>query len=487
MKNRTQLISAGRRLHRIIGWLAAVALIWFIASGLLHILMVWTGPQAAKFFPPQATVSATELQQVPQILADANIATAQLVQVVPTAKGNALQITEADDLPRRYFDLQSGDEWPDYDIEQARWLAGYFTGLETADINAVEVQQTFERDYPWVNRLLPVYRVSFESADDRTAYIYTEFAALAGLTNNWKNNVQSWFQYLHTWEWLAFSEPLRVTVMLVLLGSVFLMLISGLVMRFVITPRRIPQPGRRWHRRLSLLAVVAILIFLVSGIWHLLVYAGSEREQGLKLPPPVNLKDINNAAEPTWLENYRDQPVQGITLLNGPDEALYRVALPAGNMHDQPGHHHRFDGQQTEQPARYYSIKTGQQVALTDEILARHQASRVTGLDASQISTVSRVSHFSPEYDFRNKRLPVWRVDFNDADKTTLFIDAASGMRVDQSNGWQRLEGNIFATLHKWAQLGHLAGTAIRDALMVLLVLMIVGFAGLGVRMLIRR
>lgn len=482
--NRTQWRNTGRRLHRIAGWLAVLTLVWFITSGLLHIVMVWTGPQAANYAPPQATISPDELQQVPGILAEAGVSSAQLVQVVPTAEGNALQITESRNQPRRYFDLQSGEEWPNYDLQQARWLARYFTGLDSAEIKSVDVQHAFDRAYPWVNRLLPVYRVGFDTPDSRTAYIYTEFAALAGLTNNWKNTVQNLFQQLHTWEWLAFSEPLRVTVMLALLGSVVLMAVSGLVMRLALPSRRIAQPGRRWHRRLSLLMLVAILAFVISGSWHLLVYAGSEREQGLKLPPPVNLEPVSNAADPDWLDDYPDQPVQGITLLQGPDEPLYRVALPADSS---AGHHQRFKGQPTEQPARYYSVKTGEAVGITDETLAREQAMRLTGFKASKIDSVSRVNHFSPEYDFRNKRLPVWRVDFTDAASTTLFIDAASGMRVDQSAGWQRVEGNVFATLHKWAQLGHFAGNAVRDTLMVLLALIILLFAGIGVRMLLRR
>lgn len=38
--NRTQWRNTGRRLHRITGWLAALTLVWFITSGLLHIVMV---------------------------------------------------------------------------------------------------------------------------------------------------------------------------------------------------------------------------------------------------------------------------------------------------------------------------------------------------------------------------------------------------------------------------------------------------------------
>lgn len=486
--SRTQWISKSRGLHRFIGWLAALTLFLFVCSGLMHILMVWTGPQSAKFFPPQATISADELAVVPTILSATEFSDVQLIQVVPTEQGNALQVTESSSS-RRYFSLQNGEEWPDYDPQQAHWLARYFTGLEQAPIKSVTVQGNFDNQYPWVNRLLPVYRITFDTPDQRTAYIYTEFAALAGLTNNWKNNVQGLFQTFHTWQWLEnISEPLRMTIMLILLGGLGLMIISGLGMRLTMPGRRIPQTGRRWHRRLSLWMLLPVLAFLISGIWHLLTYSGNERQQGLQLPDMISLPKMGEVAKPEWLEDYKDQPVQGITLLQGPfNQLLYRVALPEGKMDQHVGHHQRFDGQSTEQPARYYDVVSGQPVSIEDTDIARYWAKRHSGLNDQDIENIQRVSHFSPEYDFRNKRLPVWRVDFNNISKTSLFIDAASGLLVDRSNASQRLEGNVFATLHKWAQLGHLWGQGPRDALMVFVVLLILGFAVMGIRMLLRR
>ncbi len=485
---RTQWISKSRGLHRFIGWVAAAALFLFICSGLMHILMVWTGPQSAKFFAPQTTIQADELGNVPTILSTQNLSQAQLIQVVPTEQGNALQVTESSSS-RRYFSLQTGKEWTNYDEQQARWLARYFTGLDQAPIQSVTLQESFDNQYPWVNRLLPVYRITFDTPDQRTAYIYTEFAALAGLTNNWKNTVQGLFQTFHTWQWLEdIAEPIRLVLMLSLLGGLGLMIISGFGLRLAMPARRIPQAGRRWHRRLSLWILIPLLAFLISGIWHLLTYSGNERQQGLQLPDVISLPKMGEVARAEWLEDYQQQPVQAITLMQGPDnQLLYRVALPEGSMDQHVGHHQRFDGQSTEQPARYYDVVSAQPVAITDSEIASYWAKRHSGLEDPDINNIQRISHFGPEYDFRNKRLPVWRVDFNDLNKTSLFIDAASGLLVDQSDASQRLEGNVFATLHKWAQLGHLWGQGPRDALMLLVVLSILGFAVVGIRMLRRR
>lgn len=486
--NRSQWISKSRGLHRFIGWAAAVALFLFICSGLMHILMVWTGPQAAKFFGPQSTIEIDELGRVPAILSSQHLSQAQLIQVVPTAQGNALQVTESS-KSRRYFSLQTGKEWPNYDEQQARWLARYFTGLEQVPIQSVTLQENFDNQYPWVNRLLPVYRITFETPDQRTAYIYTEFAALAGLTNNWKNTVQGLFQTFHTWQWLEeIAEPVRLALMLTLLGALGVMILSGFAFRFALPSRRIPQTGRRWHRRLSLWVMIPLVAFLISGIWHLLTYSGNERQQALQLPDVISLPKMGEVARAEWLQDYQQQPVQAITLLQGPDnQLLYRIALPEGSMEQHVGHHQRFDGQSTEQPARYYDVVSAQPVSLTDSEIARFWAKRYSGLNDSDIDTIQRISHFSSEYDFRNKRLPVWQVNFNDDSKTSLFIDAASGLLVDRSDANQGLEGNIFSTLHKWAQLGHLWGQGPRDALMLCVVLIILGFAIVGIRMLRRR
>ena len=68
----------------------------------------------------------------------------------------------------------------------------------------------------------------------------------------------------------------------------------------------------------------------------------------------------------------------------------------------------------------------------------------------SAVTGVELVTRFSHEYDFRNKRLPVWRIDYGAPVNATLFVDTATGVLADRTENWQKPERYIFSFIHKW-------------------------------------
>ena len=60
------------------------------------------------------------------------------------------------------------------------------------------------------------------------------------------------------------------------------------------------------------------------------------------------------------------------------------------------------------------------------------------------------VTRFGPDYDFRNKRLPVWRVDYGAPVKASVFVDTASGVLVDRVADREKPERLVFSLIHKW-------------------------------------
>ena len=105
----------------------------------------------------------------------------------------------------------------------------------------------------------------------------------------------------------------------------------------------------------------------------------------------------------------------------------------------------------------------------------------------AKIERVERITRFGPDYDFRNKRLPVWKVSLADPAGTQLFVDPATGVLVDQSRAIDRAERWSFSILHKWNHLTGITGRAGRDALMVATLMLALFAAVLGGIMLIRR
>lgn len=468
------------RWHRLLLWPAFFSLFVFVLSGFMHILMTWTGPQAAQALPPQAQFAAESVTRIPVILQQHNITQAAIIKLVPGEQGNVLQVSSDDKQPRRYFSLDSGEEIIDGDPQQARWLARHYysskkntkDGAEKSEINAAKMEYltAFDESYPWVNRLLPVYRITLDDAEHTTLTVHTETGALADINNDWKRTLQTVFQQLHTFRWLEPLPATRIVLMLFFLSSLLATVLAGGVLLYNMPKRKIPNQKRRLHRRIAHIIWIPLFGFVASGMYHLLYSELNTETRGLRLLAPLKLADATafaNAALP-------QQALYAINLIQMPDQLLLRASLAPATTQ---GHAHhgasntdahaqrtaRFDGINKEQGAMYFDARTGATADINDEQVACALAANFLHASAALIARSEKITRFSPDYDFRNKRLPVWRVDFNTAEQDSVYIDVASGVLVDTANNKARAESYSFSFLHKWNMLTPLTGREWRD------------------------
>ncbi|MBD2843514.1 PepSY domain-containing protein [Erythrobacter rubeus] len=474
--------------HRWLALIGGISLLVWGLSGLTHIGLVLFGPQQAQFRPPAAQIELSGAKPIAETLAQAGIGETIAVKSVAAPDGKALwQVTEEAMTPRRYFSPADGTEVPGGDRAQAEFLARHFLATDRA-ITAATLQTEFDEEYPWVNRLLPVWKLDFEGDDELTAYVHTETSALAAVNNSTKATFQAVFQVLHTWEWVPEGmEWLRVIVIVLMVGSLFALAATGVMM--LITVRRKKRvPGTKgWHRIMSYVLALPLMMFSLSGIYHLVQSALVPPESQLRMGAPINLATGAWPIEEDWTDLSAGRDITSVSLVEGADgRALYRVGLAppngatGGGMHDhsdgedaktddhtadavsadpqpvtvpQTGaeiREARFVGLQPDGPAIYLDAKTGDVMPEGDRDIALAIAGRFIGAGEGTVTSVELVTRFSHEYDFRNKRLPVWRVDYADPVAATVFVDTASGVLVDRVADWEKPERLVFSMIHKW-------------------------------------
>ena len=140
----------------------------------------------------------------------------------------------------------------------------------------------------------------------------------------------------------------------------------------------------------------------------------------------------------------------------------------------------RFAGKSSEYIALYLPATFDSAMAsLSDAQLAVAMAQRFSGLAVSQLSKPEPVRRFGPDYDFRNKRLPVWRVELNDSYPTTLFV-MATGILVDSNTRIDRAERWSFSVRTR-SPLTGLTGRKLRDGMMAATVALLLLVSLLGV------
>ena len=486
--NRSTFLVKNNRWHRSLAWLGGITLLVFGLSGLTHPLLSFTGPKPAQMMPPHAKMQASQILRMPEILKQNQIDKAIIVKLTPSVDGTVMQVTETNDGPRRYFDLKSGHEIPDHDKAHAVWLARHYSALYATDVRHVSFQSEFSEEYPWVNRLLPVYRVEFATPDKRAFYVYTEANAFAGVTNDWRRSVQYWFRALHTWSWLDDFDNSRVIIISMLMLALTGMAVTGTLMVFMYKSRKIREKKRRWHRSLAYAIWLPIFGLSISGLYHILQMSYVDNKRGLQLGKSITLGGDQLASSLENISGLGAKKLSAVSIVEGPGNKLYYRLNPSAPALKKPlTRKMRFRGMPTSLAGEYFDAENGTKSNMTDETMALHFVDRELGLDAAKKVHMEKVTRFGSLYDFRNKRLPVWRIDYQTSEGDKIFVDPATGILVDRLVNLDRYELYSFQFLHKWNFLRPLMSNEWRNGLTVFIIGLASLLAILGYAMLFKR
>ncbi|MET1255436.1 hypothetical protein [Aliikangiella maris] len=535
------------RIHKKLVWFAALTLaIWGI-SGILHPVMSWTGPKAKHFFAPPLHISPQEIQALPKIIKKLKNTPINSAKIVPSQYGPLLQINItttqhleknpvitdtinsnlfknqqpeklASHQSREYYHLQEGSKITQHDKAQARWLANYYTGLKDKQILSVEKVTEHTNDYPDVNRLLPVYRITYNTSDQRVAYIHTETSSLALLSNQYRAQLQAIFKILHTWNWLDNQTVARITVIAFLMLTLLTMAVSGVLMISSLKSRKIANSDRRRHRALAYGLWLPVLAWSFSGFYHLLYNEWRAPSQLTQMAEAITLSPEQISPEFSWLNDFKQQKITSLSLTRDPTgQILFRLGIRSttkqnimaqlsnqtntnrsthsvhqstthqkeviSSNNKMPSNSARFDGIPSENSAIYINALTGQTVAINDKDRVLWLATQYFNVNPKQIYQISLITRFGNGYSFRHKRLPVWKLSLKDAYHTSIYIDAVTDMLIDKNRSIDRIENGIFSMLHKWNWLDPFTGRVIRDITITICILSLFGLAVIGIRL----
>ena len=91
------------------------------------------------------------------------------------------------------------------DERYARALATTFSRRPETQIQSVAAVTEFGGEYGFINKLLPVYRITYAAPHAARYYVHLDSATLAAQVDNF-DYVEGWtFAHLHKWQWL---EPI---------------------------------------------------------------------------------------------------------------------------------------------------------------------------------------------------------------------------------------------------------------------------------------
>jgi hypothetical protein len=480
MEVKIQDKSAKRRFykwHRILGLISLVPVIFWTISGLSHPFMSnWLRP----FIPQEVFKPLTQQQMAPQLslqqVMDKNhISRLRNFGLVSFDRGTFYQILNPDSS-YTYYSAANGNLLTNGDKLYATYLARYFTQDSTSAIKSMVLQKSFDGTYQPINRLLPVWKVSFDRPDGMDIYVETSQSRLGTFNNNTRKAFLWIFRQFHNWEFLADAggEKFRLCVLLVIITLMLTSLVSGVIVyglfwnRFkqIQTKRKANETEdmrfvHRFHRQLGLIVSFVMLTFVVSGGFHLW----------------VKLRNLTTDNQPFEQVIERTQLKQSNLQLGLPDSLIKRTSLVSLQNKIY------YQAQNTSKEILYYDALTGKQLMNGDITFATFLSNYYRGngrsKKAPQLISTEPIKQFTTEYGFINKRLPVIKVSYpNNED---WYIETSSAKLATKVAGLDRTEGFSFIILHKYFGMTW-AGKNIRDIVSMLaaagvLVVSLFGFA----------
>ncbi|MFC5683009.1 PepSY-associated TM helix domain-containing protein [Flavobacterium sp. MAHUQ-51] len=507
--------------HRAIGIITIIPVIFWTLSGLMH-------PFMAHFFKPEIAHEKLEIQNVKptdlglslqEVLNQNNIKEFRNFRIVTFNNTMYYQVKNSiGDL--HYFNASNGKELENGDLIYAEYLSRYFLDDQKNAVKKSELITEFDRQYKYVNRYLPVYKLSFDRPDGMEIYVETSSSKLATFNPTSRQFFIWFFDTFHNWSFIdaISNNSIRIITMTFLLSIIGFSAISGILIygflwkQFKKADSLQPKKGiRKYHRQIGIWISLFTLTFAFSGAYHATTKWDPYTLSQMVYEPTFKTSDITLANTKLNIDWNR---FQNASLIAFNDSIYYRCQLEEKTKSkfkkpkfDSNSKWNKMDAPKTEvvyinattnkiapnldfQYAdflAYYFTDGAPKAPCCEMMNPEIPEEAETSLENVKLVESKLITDFeSREYGFVNKRLPVVKLAYDTPEKTTYFIETATSRLAAKVKSSDMLEGYSFAIFHKFLFMDW-AGKNIRDLSMVLAALCILIVSVLGLIMFIKK
>lgn len=478
------------RWHRTLSLVIAVPVLLWAASGFMHPVMTTFRPAIATHAYEQPEIDSAAIRiPVEDVLSEHAITRLHTFRIVEIGGNWFYQVQKEPDGIPDYYSTRTGRRLNSGDELYAQYLANHFlNGYKnedgaashastrnmaqddidcclaaaryvrrydgTAKINGTRRITAFSNEYKYVNRLLPVYRISFDRNDGIRVYVETTTGRLAHAIDKRRAFFDSIFSTFHTWNWLDALGKFKYFVMIALLAACLLTSIVGIYI-FIITKGRSAKgngikKARKNHRWTAVSISLFTIMFAFSGAFHAFEKIRETPSAASYVYPLLETKQIDfNFPR---IDSLLDNPITDIRLACVSDKYYWRITT-AGEP-PSPGRPRQETDPMKKRSApmaeiSYFDISDQTILAEGERRYARCLASHFSGRSMTDTTTIMPVTKFEGEYGFVNKRLPVWKVAYQGNGNERYYIETLTGALATRVEDRDLFEGYSFALLHK--------------------------------------
>jgi len=490
--------------HRTTSLMIAIPVLLWAISGFMHPIMTSFRPKVGTQFIPAKAIDSNQIRMPLQdALVKNNIATIKNFRMVQMAGNTFYQVQLPATNVLQYISTKTGKLLKNGDYLYARNLAKQFlqgtnnknvtlsaqnvstaihdccenataaimNDTSGAKITSVELIEKFTNEYKNINRLLPVYKVSFDRTDGIQLYVETVQDRFAFAMDNQRKIFDTLFSWFHTWSWLSFLGKGRFIVEALFCLLAFATTIMGLYIFFITSSKKTSSnsivKARNNHRFTSLIFSIFTLMFTASGAFHALEKLSNDDRDTYF----INHQFKANAIEMNFSKIaaiIHPKVITNISLVEINKENYWQVFTqkPFDSTQKKVDTKPRADimkDKSVPPPSTIYIRTNDYQPLLNGERkYASYLASSFSKHAEKDTTSLAIITKFEGEYGFVNKRLPVWQVNYPFNSNQRWYVETSTGKLAAKVNDNDLIEGFSFAFLHKHHFLDF-AGKTVRD------------------------
>jgi hypothetical protein len=454
--------------HRTLSLIIAIPVLLWAISGFMHPLMTNIKPAVATQKLTQTAIDSSDIKVPLRVaLQKNNIAVFHSVRLIHIDTNFFYQVQQEVNKAPVYLSTFNGKLLPSGDWLYAQYLARQFlegpttsapaatampvamveeeghdccnaatacvlnntTGSSVANVSRLT---TFDKEYKFVNRLLPVYKVAFNRPDGIRVYVETTQDRFAFAMDNRRAIFDNLFQWLHTWSWLDALGNTKLVFIIAICIMAFCTALMGIYIFFITKTKKANGhallKARRNHRYTAIVGALFTLAWSFSGAYHAFAKFKKDDRDAFFISNQFTAGVDPDVAR---MQTLLHKPISNCSLVKMDEQTWWRViTMPAGTV--------------TFVNANNYAVLPN-----GEEKYAAWLATQFSHHTAGSIQSVTPVTKFNDEYNFTDKRLPVWKVSYAAHNNERYFVETSTGklsVRVDDS---ELAEGYSFAMFHK--------------------------------------
>lgn len=479
--------------HRTTSLIIAIPVFLWAASGFMHPIMTTIRPNVAtQGIAPIPIDSSKILIALQDVLMQNNITAINHFRIVHIDSNYFYQIQKKQGGTPLYFGTKNGKFLGNGDWLYAQYLAKLFLegpqkdSLQNANatmkmdmpmsgthdccdaatdmvlntksgskISDASLITAFNTEYKSINRLLPVYKVSFMRADGIRIYVETAQDRFAFAMDNKRFIFDRIFTLIHTWGWLDFLGKGKLMIEFILVSLAFLTTIMGLYIFFATKSKKSigneTIKARRNHRFTAVVISLFTLMFTFSGAFHVLSKLKPDTRNNYFVSDQFKTTDIKfNYGQ---LKQLANNPIINIGIVNIDDQSYWQINTQSFNNKNYPANSNAKDlmkDAQATAPSVIYINTNNLTILPQGELMyANYLSTKFSRHKTGDSIKTELITKYTNEYNFTDKRLPVWKVSYASNNNERFYVETSTGKLSKSINDKDLIEGYSFAFFHK--------------------------------------